>query len=102
MKPLIRTIVNSRTYHLSAISNPSNQSDGKYFSHMHSRPLPAEVLLDAVCQVTGVPEVYEIAKDYTIGLPPGTITLPIGTRAVQLPVNDIVTLINQGSKYVRY
>jgi hypothetical protein len=102
MKPLIRTIVNSRTYQLSAITNASNQADGKYFSHMHSRPMPAEVLLDAVCQVTGVPEVYEIAKDYTIGLPPGTITLPIGTRAVQLPVNDIVTLINKGSKYVRY
>ena len=102
LKPLIRTIANSRTYQLSAISNSSNASDDKYFSHMHTRPMPAEVLLDAVCHVTGVPEVYEIAKDYTIGLPPGTITLPVGTRAVQLPVNDIVTLINQGSKYVRY
>ena len=28
--------------------------------------------------------------------------MPKGTRAVQLPVNDIVTLINSGSKYVRY
>jgi hypothetical protein len=99
---LIRSIVNSRTYQLSPISNTSNRGDRRYFSHMHARPLPAEVLLDAVCNVTGVPEVYEIAKDYTIGLPPGTIRLPIGTRAVQLPVNDIVTLINKSSKYVRY
>jgi hypothetical protein len=102
LKPLIRDIVNSRTYQLSPLSTASNESDERYFSHMGSRPLPAEVLLDAVCSVTGVPEVYEIAKDYTIGLPPGTITLPIGTRAVQLPVNDIVTLINKSSKYVRY
>ncbi len=102
LKPLIRSIVNSRTYQLSPISNTSNRGDRRYFSHMHARPLPAEVLLDAVCNVTGVPEVYEIAKDYTIGLPPGTIRLPIGTRAVQLPVNDIVTLINKSSKYVRY
>ena len=102
LRPLIRSIVNSRTYQLSPIPNPSNRGDKRYFSHMHTRPLPAEVLLDAVCNVTGVPEEYEIAKDYTIGLPPGTIKLPIGTRAVQLPVNDIVTLINTGSKYVRY
>ncbi len=102
LRPLIRSIVNSRTYQLSPISNTSNRGDKRYFSHMHARPLPAEVLLDAVCNVTGVPEQYEIAKDYTIGLPPGTIKLPIGTRAVQLPVNDIVTLINTGSKYVRY
>ena len=102
LRPLIRSIVNSRTYQLSPISNTSNRGDKRYFSHMHARPLPAEVLLDAVCNVTGVPETYEIAKDYTIGLPPGTIKLPIGTRAVQLPVNDIVTLINTGSKYVRY
>ena len=102
LRPLIRSIVNSRTYQLSPISNTSNRGDKRYFSHMHARPLPAEVLLDAVCNVTGVPEMYEIAKDYTIGLPPGTIKLPVGTRAVQLPVNDIVTLINTGSKYVRY
>ena len=102
LRPLIRSIVNSRTYQLSPIANSSNRDDKRYFSHMHARPLPAEVLLDAVCTVTGVPEEYEIAKDYTIGLPPGTIKLPIGTRAVQLPVNDIVTLINTGSKYVRY
>ena len=102
LKPLIRDIVNSRTYQLSPLSTASNESDERYFSHMRSRPLPAEVLLDAVCSVTGVPEVYEIAKDYTIGLPPGTITLPNDTRAVQLPVNDIVTLINKSSKYVRY
>ena len=102
LRPLIRSIVSSRTYQLSPIPNTSNRGDKRYFSHMHARPLPAEVLLDAVCNVTGVPEEYEIAKDYTIGLPPGTIKLPVGTRAVQLPVNDIVTLINTGSKYVRY
>jgi hypothetical protein len=69
---------------------------------MHVRPLPAEVLLDAICNVTGVPEKFEIMNDYTIGVPKGFVDLPAGTRAVQLPVNDIVTLINKSSKYVRY
>jgi hypothetical protein len=69
---------------------------------MFSRPLSAEVLLDAVCNVTGIPEVFEIANDYTIGLPEGSTTLPVGTRAVQLPVTDTETLINTMGKYVRY
>jgi len=68
LKPLIRTIVNSRTYQLSPVPTPSNRRDHRYFSHMHSRPLSAEVLLDAVCNVTGIPEVFEIANDYTISV----------------------------------
>lgn len=102
LKPLIRTIVSSRTYQLSSVPTENNRHDDRYFSHMKIRPLPAEVLLDAVCKVTGVPEVFEIMNDYTIGIPEGSTTLPAGTRAVQLPVNDIATLINREGKYVRY
>ena len=102
LKPLIRTIANSRTYQLSPVPTASNRRDNRYFSHMFSRPLSAEVLLDAVCNVTGVPEVFEIANDYTIGIPEGSTTLPVGTRAVQLPVTDTETLINTMGKYVRY
>lgn len=102
LKPLIRRIVTSRTYQLSPATTSSNQADQRYFSHRFIRPLPAEVLLDAICHVTGVPEPFEIANDYTIGIPQGSLKLPPGTRAVQLPVNDIVTLINTSSKYVRY
>ena len=102
LRPLIRAITNSRTYQLSASTNESNRSDTRYFSHMMARPLPAEVLLDAICEVTAVPETFEITADYTIGVPEGTVRFPTGTRAVQLPVTDMVTLINQSSKYVRY
>ena len=102
MKPLISAIVNSRTYQLSAIPTSTNTADDRYFSHMRSRSLTAEVLLDAVCNVTDVPEVFEITNDYVSGLPEGTLKLPVGTRAVQLPVNDFTTLINTMGKYVRY
>ncbi len=102
LKPLIRTIANSRTYQLSPVPTASNRNDHRYFSHMYSRPLSAEVLLDAVCNVTGIPEVFKIANDYTIGIPDGVTTLPAGTRAVQLPVTDTETLINTMGKYVRY
>ena len=102
LRPLIRAIVLSKTYQASSLGNVFNSSDNKYFSHQTARPLPAEVLLDAICEVTGVPEQYEVMEDYTIGIPKEKIKLPLGTRAVQLPVTDVVTLINTSSSYVRY
>lgn len=70
-KHLIRVIVNSRTYQLSALTNRFNENDTKYFSHCETRLYTAEQLLDGVCAVTEVPEKYP-------GVPPGT-------RAAQLP-----------------
>ena len=102
LKPLVRAIVLSKTYQASSQANAFNQQDRQYFSHQQARSLPAEVLLDAICEVTGVPEKYEITKDYLVGVPEGVVNFPIGTRAVQLPVTDLVTLINSSCKYVRY
>ena len=75
LKKLIRTIMNSRTYQLSAQSNESNKDDSKYFSHALTKQLSAEQLLDAVCDVTGVPEKFE--------------GLPLGARAIQLPDGEV-------------
>ena len=70
-KGMIRTILNSSLYQLSSRSLPLNKDDDKYFSHAHARLLSAEQLLDAVSQVTGIPEEFR-------GLPPGmtATTLP--------------------------
>lgn len=70
LRHLIRTIVSSRTYQLSSRSMESNQADLRLYSHATLKPLPAAVFVDAVAQVTGVPDVFE--------------GLPSGTRAVQL------------------
>ncbi|GIW79730.1 MAG: surface protein [Gemmatales bacterium] len=75
IKHIIRTIMNSRTYQLSAQTNRFNEKDEKYFSHAVTRLLTAEQLLDAICFATGVPEKF-----------PG---MPLGTRAVQLPDGEI-------------
>ena len=69
-KHLIRTIMISRVYQLSAESGQLNADDDRYFSHHHARMLTAEQLLDAVCDVTGVAETYG--------------AMPAGFRAVQL------------------
>lgn len=69
LKAVTRTILNSRVYQLGG-ATAANADDEQNFSHARPRTLPAEVLLDAVCQVTGVPEKFN-----------GT---PEGLRAIQL------------------
>jgi hypothetical protein len=58
LKVFTRTLLNSRVYQLSARTQPSNVSDEQNFSHAAHKALPAEVLLDAICQVTGAPEKF--------------------------------------------
>src|SRR5262249_49525097 len=55
VKALVRLITSSRTYQLSATPNATNERDLQNYSRARFRRPPAEVLLDMVCQVTGVP-----------------------------------------------
>jgi hypothetical protein len=70
LKAVMRLILNSETYQLASRSNVSNQRDEQNFSHHLEERLPAEVLLDAICDVTSSPEDF-----------PG---MPAGTRAIQV------------------
>lgn len=65
LKKLMRTIMTSRLYQLSSTPNETNLADTKNFSRSYRRRLPAEVLLDAVNDVTW-------AADEFNGCPPGT------------------------------
>jgi hypothetical protein len=71
LKHLMRVILNSRTYQLTSATRPGNATDARFYSHYYARRLPAEVLLDAISQGTGVPDSF-----------PG---YPAGMRALQLP-----------------
>ncbi|MEO8660180.1 MAG: DUF1553 domain-containing protein [Bryobacteraceae bacterium] len=55
VKKLIRTIMTSETYQLSSDANGTNQDDNRFYSKYIVKRLPAEVLLDAMSQVSGVP-----------------------------------------------
>ena len=68
---LMRQIVMSATYQRSSTPTDSNRHDVQNFSHAIPRRIPAEALLDALVQATGVAE--------NIGGAPG------GFRAAQLP-----------------
>jgi hypothetical protein len=55
LKHLVRTLCTSKTYQLSCTPNGYNRKDRQNFARFYPRRLPAEVLLDALDQVTGVP-----------------------------------------------
>lgn len=87
VRNLYRLILNSGTYQLSSRPLPGNRHDAANFSHYPARRLGAEQLVDAVCQVTGVPESYssQIPEPYTF--------MPAGCRAVQLPDANLKTAV---------
>jgi len=58
LKAFTRSILNSNAYQLESSPNESNETDSQNFSHAAWKPMPAEVLLDAICQATGVPEQF--------------------------------------------
>jgi hypothetical protein len=70
MKAFTRTLLKSRVYQLSSESNDSNRDDQQNFSHAAYKALPAEALLDAISQSTGVPEKFN--------------GWPAGYRAIQI------------------
>ena len=73
LKHLVRTVCNSQVYQLSSEPNEWNRNDKQNFSRYYPKRLNAEVLLDAINQVTGT--------NTNFG------GIPIGTRAVELPDN---------------
>jgi hypothetical protein len=58
LRAFTRTLLTSRLYQLGSQTNPSNSGDEQNFSHATPRAIPAEVLLDGICQATGVAEKF--------------------------------------------
>ena len=69
-RQLVKTILMSATYQRSPDVNPTNQRDEQNYSRYLFKQLEAEVLLDAISQVTGRPEKFE--------------GVPAGSRAIEL------------------
>ena len=58
LKTLYRLILNSKTYQLSSIPASKHPEAAALFAFYPVRRLDAEVLIDAVCQITGTTEKY--------------------------------------------
>jgi len=74
LKELVRVITRSHTYQLSAVPNKHNLADRQNYSRFYPRRMPAEVLLDAIDDLTGASTSFA--------------NLPAGTRAIALPDNS--------------
>ncbi len=70
LRHTLRLIANSAAYQRSSRTTDANRIDDRFYSHAIVKSLHAEVLADALADVTGVPERYG--------------DLPLGTRAVTL------------------
>ncbi|MYB93810.1 DUF1553 domain-containing protein [Candidatus Poribacteria bacterium] len=80
-KHVIKRILNSRTYQLSAEPNETNQLDDRFFSRFYPRPMMAQILLDIVNDVTGTSEKY---GRYPVGKRSVELPLPVSSRFLSL------------------
>ena len=83
LKALMRVILQSNAYQRSSRPLPGNHLDHRFYSRYYPRRMMAEVLHDAIVQVTEVPTRFD-----SIAFPGAdrqkTDFYPLGTRAVQL------------------
>ena len=89
IKALMRLILQSETYQRSSQSLAANQADRRFYSRYYPRRLMAEVLHDAIGQVTEIPGKFtRIASDG--GGNEETKEYPEGTRAIELYDSAVV------------
>jgi hypothetical protein len=75
LKQLMGTILKSRAYSLSSTPTDENRTDRQNYTRYTPRRLSAEVLMDAIDNVTGSQEKFT--------------GLPMGTRAIDLPDESV-------------
>ncbi len=85
LKHIYRLILNSQTYQLSFIRPTDRPDAAENFAFYPLRRLDAEVLIDAICQITGTSEQYSssIPEPYTF--------IPEGSRAISLADGSITS-----------
>lgn len=76
LKHLLRTIVSSSVYALASAPNERNTADTRNYSRHYRQRLRAEVLVDAVSDITGIEEQYA-------GMPPGSSARQIWTHRTE-------------------
>ncbi len=83
LKHIYRIILNSDTYQRSSLPMYGNGSDESGFSHYRLRRMDAEVLIDAICQITGTHEKYSSA------IPEPFTFIPKKQRSIKLADGSI-------------
>ncbi len=90
LKKLMRLILQSETYQRSSQPIEGNFADDRFYSRYYPRRLMAEVLLDAVSQVSEVPTAFTLITHGPADTRE-TKAYPLGTRALQLYDSAVVS-----------
>ncbi len=85
LKHLMRLILNSHVYQLSSIARSAHPAAAANFASYPLRRLEAEVLIDALNQITGTTE------NYTSAIPEPFTFIPPDQRAIALPDGSITS-----------
>ncbi len=85
MKHVYRLILTSKTYQLSSIPRTNTPQAAAQFAYYPVRRLEAEILIDALNQITGTSE------QYTSMIPEPFTYIPPGFRAIALPDGSITS-----------
>ncbi len=85
LKHLYRLILNSKTYQLSCLPKAGDAADDADFAHYPLRRLDAEVLIDALDQITGTTE------DYSSAIPEPFTFIPENQRSIALADGSITS-----------
>jgi hypothetical protein len=92
VKHLIRVVMNSAAYQRSSTPLAANKADDRFYSRYLTRRLPAEVVLDAYSDLTKVPTAFTKIQIGSTGGDAATSDYPPGTRALQLPDTQLISL----------
>jgi uncharacterized protein DUF1553/uncharacterized protein DUF1549 len=85
LKHTFRLILNSKTYQLSSIPKTDRPEAEAHFAYYPLRRLDAEVLADALCQITGTTE------EYASAIPEPFTFINQGQRSISLPDGSITS-----------
>jgi hypothetical protein len=85
LKHIYRLILNSETYQLSSIPRTNTPEAAIHFASYPLRRLDAEVLIDALCEITGTTEKYSSA------IPEPFTFIPDEQRSISLPDGSITS-----------
>jgi hypothetical protein len=85
LKSIFRLILNSQTYQLSCVPRTTDPDGKVYFAYYPVRRLEAEVLIDALCEITGTTEKYSSA------IPEPFTYIPEDKRSIALPDGSITS-----------
>ncbi len=90
LRELFRRILNSKTYQLSSIWKGDFEKGQKYFAFYRARQIDAEVLVDAICQITGTTEEYSsaIPEPFTF-VPPHRRTVALADGSITSPFLEL-------------